>query len=258
MNLSKALANAKREIGLGPFLKTKTPDHVLVKTIIQEATIPVFSKYFKNSIMLYNVSLTRVNDSGMFKLNLDKTLLDSMKHFGVKIKGICSLKPNKQKLPTGFMATGIGPMYSPVNQIGNVNSNFTLEATARAFTHESVMESVDLGYNHKFVEPNFIQFYEQDLDYDLTKYDITLFTSHSMNLSTIGDNISDSFMKLLKLDMKRILYDNEFKYLNSVETPYTKVDLKIDDWPQASAERQALLDLWASTPFSNNTMVVGI
>lgn len=255
MNITSALANAKREIGLGAFLKPRRSDRQLINEIVLPITLPTFSRYFKNRLNLYSISLIKDDlTDGLYKMDIPKQIQIALDHYDMKIKGVCSLKINKRQIGSPSIY-GRNILYSPVQSVYSYRSNFALEDTASAFATASALESVDLGTFHQFIEPNKIEFFEHDLDFTDLLFDIVVFTSHSNNLSTIGNNISNSFMKLLKLDLKRILYEGEFKYLNNIETPYIKVDLKIDDWAQASNEREQLLKEWEGAPFANNGVI---
>lgn len=259
MNISLVMSNAKKEIGLGKFLKSERTDTELVNQILLPITLTEFSRYFKNRIMMYDVSLTRLNESGLYEIDLGEDFFKSIGLMGMKIKGIDSIKPNRKRGGLPFNNYYNGPFYSPVAPIGSMGTGmFSLEQTAKAFLHESAMESMDLGLNFKFIEPNKIQFYNQDIFYDNHSYDLTILTTHATNLSTLPDSIASSFMNLFKLDLKRILYESEFKYLDGVETPYTKIDLKLNGWDQAENLREQLIASWKANPFANNTMIVGV
>lgn len=259
MNMTSLIDQIKKECGIGDFLKIRMTDDQICKNIIQGLTIPVFSRYFKHSLLLYNVGLTRINDSGRYKINIPKEIKAAMKHMGVLIKGVKEFHPNrKSSAGFGYTINQFTPTMVPVAGNLTAHNPFAMEAMADAFSMVSAVEAMDIGCNHVFVEPDILQFYEHDMTYEDSLYDITVFTSHSNNLSTIQDNLANSFSKLALLDLKRILWDSELKYMNGVETTYIKVDLKIDDWAQAAAQRDELLRLWESMPFSNNSLVVGI
>lgn len=256
MNLTHTVGNIKKELGIGPFLKVRMTDDLMVKEILQQITIPTFSRYFKNVVMLYDIPLKRINMGGKFKIEIPTNIRAALKHMGMKIKGIKNIDLSKAKLGNSVTGTD-AVIYAPMGNLSGYRySGFTMENMANAFSLGSSIESMDLGLQHQFLEPDMIQFFESDVHYENYTYDIQLYTTHSNNMYTIGDNLANGFMSLAKLDFKRILWDSELKYVNGVETTYIKVDLKIDEWANADTARNELLTKWESNPFSNNNIVV--
>ena len=69
---------------------------------------------------------------------------------------------------------------------------------------------------------------------------------HDPNGETIPESCVESFMELANLDVKRTLY-NYLKNMNNVGSAFKEINLKIDDWASAEADRKALIDQWTST-----------
>lgn len=75
---------------------------------------------------------------------------------------------------------------------------------------------------------------------------LTLALSHDKNLTSITPTMEESFFKLAVLDVKDMLYQT-LKHYNDIQTAYGNINLRLDDWAQAAADRKQLLDDWENT-----------
>lgn len=78
---------------------------------------------------------------------------------------------------------------------------------------------------------------------------------HDLSGESIPESCVESFMKLAVLDVRRTLY-NTLKNINTSGTLNAEIQLKIDDWSGASAERDALLKEWNSNFHYDETDLV--
>lgn len=69
---------------------------------------------------------------------------------------------------------------------------------------------------------------------------------HEPNGETIPDTCFDSFLSLAKLDVKMFLY-NTLKLYDGIPTAFGQIQLKIDDYSSAEADREVLLDKFRDT-----------
>lgn len=69
---------------------------------------------------------------------------------------------------------------------------------------------------------------------------------HDSNGETIPESCVESFMELANLDVRRTLY-NYLKNMNNVGSAFKEINVKIDDWASAEADRKALIDQWTNT-----------
>ena len=69
---------------------------------------------------------------------------------------------------------------------------------------------------------------------------------HDPNGESIPDSCYDSFMELAILDMKVYLYNN-LKYHREIPSAFGGVKMEIEDYQNAEAERNTLLDKWRDT-----------
>ena len=79
-----------------------------------------------------------------------------------------------------------------------------------------------------------------------TNIEIEVACDHMDNLESIEAGCYDSFMELAQQDVKMFLY-NTLKYHNELATAFGNINIKIEDFQAAEAERNAMLDRWRDT-----------
>ena len=252
MNINLLIHRVKTELGIGKYLKIETSDAQL-KSIITDISIPDFSSYFKNTIHMHGVFFTdRDPDTGIYTLPTPPGFMESAAQHGVVIKGIREIRRNPKY--TGY---AIGNQNWPTLPNGYHRVATDMDTrSATSYEYYSKSEINDFGYKCQFVPPNKIKFLEGFIDYSNIAFDISFFTSHSNNLSTLGNSIERGFIDLVKLDFKRILYNKELKFIDGLETTSMTVNLKIEDWATAEADRAALLKDFEESRISTTPMVI--
>lgn len=76
------------------------------------------------------------------------------------------------------------------------------------------------------------------------KITVEIAFQHNKNLSSIEETCRESFMELALLDMKYVLY-NALKHYDNIPSASGTIQLHIDDWQGAEAERKELLGTWS-------------
>lgn len=77
------------------------------------------------------------------------------------------------------------------------------------------------------------------------------------NLLTIPDSVFEAVRRLFILDVKSTIY-SEYGMLSQIDTALGTIDLKIDDWSGAEAERNELFDNYKSMAHARtHTMIAG-
>lgn len=66
---------------------------------------------------------------------------------------------------------------------------------------------------------------------------------HDKSLASISPSEEESFYNLAVIDVKNMLY-NVLKHYNDLQTAYGNINLKIDEWANASDQRKQLIDEW--------------
>lgn len=63
------------------------------------------------------------------------------------------------------------------------------------------------------------------------------------SLASITPTQEESFFQLALLDVKDMLYQT-LKHYSDIQSAYGNINLKLDDWQSAAADRKALIDEW--------------
>lgn len=92
----------------------------------------------------------------------------------------------------------------------------------------------------QFKDPDIIMAYNAWLG---GTYEVELLLRHDLSLSTIPAGAFRQLRELTVLDMKAYLY-NELKRKDGLDVGIGNIQLKIDDWANADADRLALLKSW--------------
>lgn len=238
MDMNVLLSKCKLELGIGKYLKIDMSDEELADKIVRQISLPMFSRYCKNRYLLRGINLDRVDDEGRYIIPLPKNVLQSFEQFDVQIKGLQKLVRNEKAMGAYFNS----PLYVPNFNGARYNSSFGLDSFANSMTYASMAEAFDPGLNPIFIEPYYIQMTDPVVNYSLFKFDLTINTTHANNLSTIPDSLGTLFEKLVLLDLKKVLYNTDLKYIDNLETPVATVQLKIDSWANAESEKEDFIN----------------
>lgn len=76
--------------------------------------------------------------------------------------------------------------------------------------------------------------------------ELTIASEHQSNLETLPEGCYDSYMQLATLDVQVFLW-NTLKMYNNLPTAFGEVSLKLDQFEQAEAARNELLNQWRDT-----------
>lgn len=256
MNVNTLLAKIKTTLGIGDYLRIKMKDKDIIEKIIIGTTLDDFNNLFKNEVILYKVKLKKLNESGLYKIVLPDNVVKSLHHNGMKIRGIKELGLSSENSRVGMF----GQMCD-LGAFANVGSftgyGFGFEHMASSLNVAANVEALDVGFSHQFIEPDKLQFRVMDGNYEAYEYTIKVYTTHSKNLSTLGEKYKMIFEKICILDVKSTLWESELKHVNGTETMYTKVDLKIDEWAQAGATKQEYMKEVFELAIPNAPTIVG-
>lgn len=253
MNINQLLFRVKKEIGLGRYLKTQRTDADLVNEIILPISRKDFSRFFKNIIYLNDVMLEpQDKQNGLYRLPITDEMIKSFDHFDVEIKGIHELKRCSKMYTSGLS----NMQFLGMPRGGFFGDGYGMARIGQTFEAMSIMEETDLGYKHQFEAPYYVRFLDPNVDYSNMLMTIAIFTSHPNNLSTINDNLGMVFESLVKLDLKRVLWNTEFKHITGMETQFNQIDFKIDDWGEAEAKREELIAQFEDSRISVTPMSI--
>ena len=211
-------------------LKLPVSDEELFQDVIVDTTIPVFSTYvpYKWS-MIGDLNEMRVSDRYSQD---DSSLVSNVYQIPdlfkrQRIIGIYNIRPYIEY--NGMMMTS---SYETID-------SYQVLATGQGLANLS--SAMVPPQTFEFLPPNRFQIFNQVL-YNNKVY-LDLMYTHSPELFTIPETARESFFNLALLDCKAYLW-NALRYYTTIQTAFCQMDLKIDSWENAEADRKDLLQQW--------------
>lgn len=104
----------------------------------------------------------------------------------------------------------------------------------------------------KFFPPNIIWINKPYADEEETFITVTFKLANDENLITVPVSAYEGIRKLFILDLKKSIY-NEYSPFSEIETPDGPINIKIDDWSSAEADRDQLYVDYQNTAHFRNT-----
>lgn len=233
MDINNVLRRIKMQLGIGRGIPVSTSDADLVD-VIHIITLPDFCRYFKNDIRINNFRFMpedRVPNSRNMYMIPD-TFREELRSQGIKIDGVKEIKASRYYDTDNDWGGGIIADPNP-GLMGNdgIFGGMMVNAMGYHATNE-VFESSKRAW---FRAPHFIEFAIDYISPENYLYDMTLWTSHPDNMSSIPDGYMASFLKLAMMDVKIFLWNNEFFALDGTETG--RGTIKVPQWGGVEQER---------------------
>jgi len=238
MNINKMLKRFKTEIGLVGPLKTSMTDQELIDDILVPITLDTFSKYFRHKIhydgIVFNEGM-RIK-SNIFKL--PKEVIDDLIQLDIDIFSIREFFIDNS---TDQLGNAYPEEFNNMRMFASDQGMFCGDTTiveaayANEYVNLASLKSIRVEIrNSRSIE------FSRMIVFD-KKYSFDMYTTHAPNFSTITMDYEEAFTKLAKLDLMRILYNNEFKYIDKVDTGFAAIDLRLEQFEQAEEKYQELL-----------------
>lgn len=234
MNISRAISHIKMQLGLYnitlPFkdeISGQTiPTENVIRDVLTTVTIPVYSEFVpwirEGTI---NVKQLKVVDkhSGIYMLPAFLTLTP------VKYVSDVSLPFHNTRGTYGDIAPAYG-------------INRSVQGVITSQSYMMVAGQMRAEPSFEYLGENKIKLY----GYPKAELSFRVACEHEPNGESIEDSCYDSFMELAILDVKQFLY-NTLKLYDGIPTAFGNINLKIEDYQSAEADRNALLDKWRDT-----------
>lgn len=230
MNVTTAVKRIKLQLGLIAMASPiKDLDNVIVNDILNDITIPVFSKYCpaRDRLIVNLDDLKRIEKTEAYCCYL----LPDFKTR--KLLYVLDVRYDETTM------SGLGFYGSGFPLIGGSMINQAMLSNAGMHLANQMIPKMTFEYVH----PRLLYIYNA---YNSYRCILDLGFEHDKSLASIPDTAEDSFYELFTLDVKANLYPT-FKQYSSINTAYANVDLKIDDWSNAESERKDLLSRWDDT-----------
>ena len=184
-------------------------------TIIEEDTIPTFSRYFPYKITTI-IDNTCEKDGFFF---IDKDLPE-----GTKILGVKDIDWQAYRCDPRFDRYGIN-----FSTYDFISRDYAIDDVAFTQMAADYMSLFNLGIYIEFEYPNKIKLVSVNGS-PVSRYrpfPLQIFIEHPANLMTISPTMMETFERLAQADVAGFLYQ-QLKYYDGTETVYTTLDLKLD------------------------------
>lgn len=171
---------------------------------------------------------------------------------GIKGYTLAYTNDNGHDHSSGFYGTTYPNKYGRYSS-ANVYE-MSLAATLR-YADSQLIGTMTPTLRMKFFQPNVLWINKPYANDDGTFITVTFRINNDENLVTVPDSAYEGIKKLFILDLKKSIY-NEYGMFNDLETPSGNINLKIDDWSSAEADRDQLYtDLLGTSHFRNTSMI---
>lgn len=226
MNLSEVMTRIKFNLGIANIAAPVRNLDGMIATIIKDITVKDFSIYQPDRIE------KRIDLRQLKKLE-NKTSYEVylLPDFGErKLLYVFNISYDDSSL------TGFGHYGGALPYVGRNMINQALMSNAAASLYSVMAPKMTFKYEH----PRKLFIYNQ---YSESQLLLDLGFEHDKSLVSIPETCRTSFMELAILDVKSNLYPI-FKNYTNISTAYGNIDLKLDTWESAEADRRELLSRW--------------
>lgn len=238
MNISEVINDIKLTQGLQTIaLPFNEPVEVVIKRILQ-ASIRSFSKFkpFIKEGFEERKNLRSPND---FDKSMSIYLLpESLTSTPVQ-DAYVTLAPD-QRTNAEQVTTNAFTVGSPFVGFGSYYPQDILNATLTGAAINKYAGITSKPPTSRWLGFNKVQLYDFP---DNCYLQFTVKCNHDENGETIPESQVEAFIQLATLDVQRTLY-SQLKNMTNVGGAFKDIQLKIDDWSGAAAERDALIKEW--------------
>lgn len=199
-------------------------------TIIEEDTIPTFSRYFPHKITVI-IDNTCEKDGFFF---IDKDLPE-----GTKILGVKDVDWQVYRCDPRFDRYGIN--FSTYDFIAR---DYGIDDVALSQTSADFMSLFNLGIYIDFEYPNKIRLVSVNGS-PVSRYrpfPLQIFIEHPSNLMTISPTMMETFEQLAQSDIATYLYQ-QLKYYSEMDTTFMQLDLKLDTLAEWANKRDDIVKI---------------
>ena len=226
MNLSEVITRVKMKLGVMNLASPVRNLDGMIATIIKDITVPDFSVYHPDryTTRIALTDLEKIEDTNSYETYL---LPDFQSK---KLLYVFNVYYDDSTL------SGFGHYGGALPMVGGNIMSQVLVSNAAASLYSVMMPKMTFQYTH----PRRLRIHNQ---YSESKVVLDMGFQHDVSLASIPDTCRTSFMELAILDVKENLYPI-FRSYSNLSTAYGNIDLKIDSWEQAEAERRELINKW--------------
>lgn len=255
MNINQLLKKLKENLGLTKYLKLSYTDKDLYDIIVTHA-LRDWSYYFKYEYDPNTIDITDLELVEPDLVTIPRYITDAVERSNLQIEDIQRIRiGNNSALANSIysMYNGAFPSAQSMDQLlrGQQLSNFVGDRDAYN----------NVRYSCWFEKPNMFRF-----NYPLTMNhqkvlvpslfrDIraSFYLTQAPNMIGISPTREPYFFKLCRLHIMKVLYENEIKYLENINTGNGNINLKVEEWANAGQALEELLkELEKFSTYSQN------
>lgn len=234
MNMSKVVTALKMSLGLygialpfkDPITDKPIPTENVIMDVLKSVTIPEYSQF---------VPWEREGT-----INVKSLKCIDQKHSIYMLPAFLTTTPVMYVSDVSLPYANTRGTYGDIAPAYGINRSAQGVITAQAYM--MVAGQMRSEPTFKYLGHNQIQLF----GYPRIELSFKVACQHEPNGETIEDDCYDSFMELATLDMKMFLYNN-LKMYDGIPTAFGTINLKLDDYQGAEADRKTLLDQWRET-----------
>ena len=231
MNMSKAVSHIKMQLGLYgvtlPFMdditKQPTPTENVIRDVLTTITIPIYSEF---------VPWIREGT-----ISVDKLKVVDRRNAIYMLPAFLTLTPVKYVSSVSLPYENARGTYGDISPAYGISRSVQGVLTSQAYM--MVAGQMRSEPTFEYLGENKIRLY----GYPRVPLSFRVACEHDPNGESIESSCYDSFMELAMLDVKQFLY-NTLKLYDGIPTAFGNINLKIEDYQGAEAERNALLENW--------------
>lgn len=222
------LNKIQRRLGL---ITLELPDEIgkdSWHTIIEEDTIPTFSRYFPYKITTI-IDNTCEKDGFFF---IDKDVPE-----GCKILGVKDIDWQAYRVDPRFDRYGIN-----FSTYDFISRDYGIDDVAFSQMSADYLSLFNLGIYIEFEYPNKIRLVSVNGS-PVSRYrpfPLQIFIEHPSNLMTISPTMMESFEQLAQADIATFLYQ-QLKYYDNQDTVYMQLDLKLETLQEWANKRDDIV-----------------
>ena len=247
--MTSLLNKIERRLGLSLLPLPENINKDTWHTIIEEDTLPTFSRYFPYKITVV-IDNTCEKDGYYF---IDKDLPE-----GTKILGVKDVDWQAYRCDPRYDRYGIN-----FSTYDFISRDYGIDDVALSQTSADFMSLFNLGIYIEFEYPNKIKLVSVNGS-PVSRYrpfPLQVYIQHPANLMTISPTMMETFERLAICDVASFIY-NQLKYYDGTDTVYANLDLKLDEirnWAEKRDDLVRELDeahVSTSNEFTNLIMTV--
>ena len=226
MNMSELITSIKMDLGIYTIALPFENANQVLEDVIKIKTIKTFSIYQPTyQTFMFNLSdLSCIRKTDGCSTYILPDIFKTRELLFVR---------NIEYAETNFIAADV---YGVNTRIGSLTHQNML-ANANSKLVSALIPKVTFHYRH----PREVDLYNV-MNSNVLRFELAF--KHDDNLGSIPETCWESFSKLATLDIKKFLY-NTLKHYDQIDTAYGTINLKMDDWSSAEADREQLLEQWA-------------